>query len=181
MIFFCRYFIAQKYLNPNNHWKLNKLEQSIYYAAAVVVAVTAAIISLFSALNSSRSAKAAMLGLTRKYEILIEHEVNANKKYSQSEQAFLVDVTFFNLGEVPVFLTAWLDGTIEIHNNKELNFGILTVDKSAILKPGEHQTLIFRMLTDDNRGKANITLNCIKKNSRCTPVEVKNPLPSFSV
>ena len=157
------------------------MDANQYYAVAVSVASAAALFSFFSARNSSKSAKAAMLGLTRKYEIIVEHKVEPGKRYDVEEQAFLVCASFYNVGEVPVFLEAWLTGDVEFSGNHQLDYSILTPTKFAIIKPGEHQVMTFHMLTDNTRGNARIILNYNKKNSRCEPVEVKDLLPHFTV
>lgn len=122
-----------------------------------------------------------MLGLTRKYDIIVEHKVDPGQNYDASAQAFLVQASFFNIGEVPVFLEAWLAGDIDCGGNQQLNFAILTPTKFAIIKPGEHQVMTFHMLTNNARGKARIALNYGKKNSRREPVTVKYPVPPFTV
>ncbi|QSL85466.1 hypothetical protein [Pseudomonas atacamensis] len=157
------------------------MDTSAYYTAAVTVASAAAIFSFLSARNSSKSATAAMLGLTRKYEMIVEHKVDPGLSYNTSAQAFLVDVSFFNIGEVPVFLEAWLAGDIDCGGNGQLNFSILTPAKFSIIKPGEHQTMTFQMLTSNMRGTARIVLNYEKQNSRREPVTVKHPVSHFPV
>lgn len=157
------------------------MDTNLYYTAAVTVASAAALFSLFSAINSSKSAKAAMLGLTRKYDIIVEHKVEPAQSYNASAQAFFVHVSFFNIGEVPVFLEAWLAGEIDCGGNQQLNFSILTPTKFVIIKPGEHQIITFQMLTNNTRGTARIVLNYEKRNSRCEPVTVKYPVSHFAV
>lgn len=157
------------------------MDPGLYYTVAVTIASAAAVFSFFSAKNSSKSAKAAMLGLTRKYDIIVEHKVDPEQNYNSVAQAFFVHASFFNIGEVPVFIEAWLTGQIDFSGNQQINFAILTPTKFAIIKPGEHQTMTFHMLTNNTRGKARIILNYNKKNSRSEVVEVKDSLPHFTV
>ena len=133
-----------------------------YYIIALVASAVAAVISIGSLLVAFKSFKTARQTLDSKYQLFVDAKFEQGH-YDKVDDCFKTEVILYNIGEVPVLVTAKLTGELLLANG---NVNVDTPLRRITIKSGESQKVNIDLITGGFKGKAKLFLDCKLKNSR---------------